>query len=163
VSYGRTHHDYPATDMFAARGCLVVAPVDGVIDEVNRVDRWTASTDRGQDRGGLSVSVIGVDGVRYYASHLSVIGAGIRPGIRVRAGRSIGRVGSTGSARGTASHLHFGISWPTGPGIWWVRRGMVYPWPYLDSWRAGGERSPVAAVKAKRRQVGTVPRCTVYC
>src|SRR5438270_13644224 len=25
VSYGHSHHDYPATDIFAARGCPVVA------------------------------------------------------------------------------------------------------------------------------------------
>src|SRR5689334_15521866 len=27
VSYGHSHHDYPATDIFAARGCKVVSPV----------------------------------------------------------------------------------------------------------------------------------------
>jgi murein DD-endopeptidase MepM/ murein hydrolase activator NlpD len=163
VSYGHFHHDYPATDIFAARGCLFVAPVAGRVDEVSYADSWNSRTDLGATRGGLSVSIVGDDGVRYYGSHLTGVGAGIKRGVRVLAGQGLGRVGNTGSARGTATHLHFGVSWPTGQGIWWVRRGELYPWPYLDSWRAGGGRSPSAAVLALHRQLGTVPRCTAYC
>ena len=70
MSYGRSHHDYPATDIFAARGCTVVAPVTGRVDEVSTVDRWSSSTDRGADRGGRFFSIVGDDGVRYYGSHL---------------------------------------------------------------------------------------------
>jgi murein DD-endopeptidase MepM/ murein hydrolase activator NlpD len=162
ISYGHSHHDYPATDIFAAVGCTVVAPVDGRVDEVSTVDRWNPSTNLGATRGGLSFSIIGVDGVRYYGSHLSVLLTSIRPGVQVRAGQVIGKVGHSGDARYVASHLHFGISWPTGPGVWWVRRGEVYPWPYLDAWRAGIMRSPAAAVAAKHRQVGD-GGCTVDC
>jgi murein DD-endopeptidase MepM/ murein hydrolase activator NlpD len=82
--------------------------------------------------------------------------------VTVHAGQLIGEVGNSGDARYVASHLHFGISWPTGPGIWWVRRGEVYPWPYLDAWRAGIMLSPAAAVAAKHRQVGD-RGCTVDC
>ncbi|MGB9376324.1 MAG: peptidoglycan DD-metalloendopeptidase family protein [Mycobacteriales bacterium] len=163
VSYGRTHHDYPATDIFAARGCVVVAPTGGRVDEVSTVDRWNPSTNQGADRGGLSVSIVGDDGVRYYESHLSAITSGVRPGRRVSAGESLGRVGNSGSARGIATHVHFGISWPTPPGLWWVRRGEVYPWPYLDAWRAGRSSSPAAAVRAERARQGTTPSCHVYC
>jgi peptidoglycan LD-endopeptidase LytH len=161
VSYGHSHHDYPATDVFAARGCRVVSPVSGVVDEVSTVDRWEPSVDDGATRGGLSFSVVGDDGVRYYGSHLSTVV--VRPGQRVRAGQLVGRVGTTGSARGTAPHLHLGLSWPTRHGVWWVRRGMVAPWPYLDSWRAGGARSPRAAVAAEHRRRGDVPPCTAAC
>jgi murein DD-endopeptidase MepM/ murein hydrolase activator NlpD len=162
--FSRGHHDYPATDIFAPRGCAVVAPVAGRIDEVSTTDRWTPASDRGRDRGGLSVSVVGVDGVRYYGSHLSALAGGVRPGVRVEAGQPLGRVGNTGSARVTQSHLHFGLSWPTGPGIWWVRRGVVDPYPYLTSWRAGGQRSPVAAVRAARARAGTTtPPCSAAC
>lgn len=161
VRYGHSHHDYPATDIFAARGCRVVSPVTGVVDEVSALDRWDPSTNRGADRGGLSFSVIGADGVRYYGSHLTRVL--VRPGQHVVAGQKVGTVGNTGSARGTASHLHFGLSWPTRHGIWWVRRGEVHPWPYLDSWRAGGSRSPAAAVAARHRQVGDLPPCTARC
>lgn len=163
ASYGHSHHDYPATDLFAARGCHFVSPVAGRVDEVTYTDRWSSSTNRGADRGGLSVSVVGRDGVRYYGSHLETIAPGIRPGVAVKVGTLLGYVGSTGSARGTSPHLHFGVSWPTRAGIWWVRRGEVYPWPYLDSWKAGGQKSPAAAVEAKRQRVGTVPKCTSYC
>ncbi len=161
VSYGHSHHDYPATDIFAARGCTVVSPVTGTVDEVSTVDRWSSSTNRGADRGGLSFSVVGTDGVRYYGSHLSSVY--VRPGQHVTAGTLVGRVGNTGSARGIATHLHFGLSWPTRPGVWWVRRGEVYPWRYLDSWRAGGTLSPARAVAAEHARQGTVPPCRVDC
>lgn len=161
VSYGHSHHDYPATDLFAARGCTVVAPVGGRVDEVMTVDHWKSSTNRGADRGGISWSIVGVDGVRYYGSHLESLS--VRAGQRVAAGQVLGRVGDTGSARGTGTHLHFGLSWPTKAGVWWVRRGEVYPWPYLDSWRAGGSKSPAAAVAAEHRRQGDVPTCRSYC
>jgi peptidoglycan LD-endopeptidase LytH len=162
--YGRSHHDYPAADMFTGRGCAFVAPVDGRVDEVTRRDLWDQASDRGADRGGRSVSLVGVDGVRYYGSHLQAVAPGIAPGARVRAGRLLGRIGNSGSARVTAVHLHFAISWPTRPGIWWVRRGMIQPAPYLDSWRGGGDRSPVRAVRAARAEAGReVPACQARC
>jgi murein DD-endopeptidase MepM/ murein hydrolase activator NlpD len=163
VTYGRAHHDYPATDVFARAGCAYVSPVAGRVDEVSYRDDWNSSTNKGAERGGLSVSVVGVDGVRYYGSHLKRIAPGIRPGVRVEAGARLGDVGSTGSARGIAPHVHFGISWPTRAGVWWVRRGEVYPWPYLDSWKAGGDKSPAVEVRAKRYEEGDVPPCPSYC
>ena len=66
VNYARAHHDYAATDILAKAGCRFVAPIDGVVDEVNRTDKWSGKTNLGIDRGGLYVSIIGVDGVRYY-------------------------------------------------------------------------------------------------
>ena len=163
-SFSHGHHDYPATDIFAPRGCTVVAPATGVVDEVSTSDRWSSRSNRGADRGGLSISVVGVDGVRYYGSHLSSVAAGVVQGTRVDASRPLGRVGNSGDAAGVPSHLHFGISWPTGPGIWWVRRGVVDPWPFLTSWRNGGNRSPAAAVRAARaRAGGTTPPCSVNC
>jgi murein DD-endopeptidase MepM/ murein hydrolase activator NlpD len=162
--YGSSHHDYPAADMFTGRGCAFVAPVDGRVDEVTRRDVWDQASDRGADRGGRSVSLVGVDGVRYYGSHLEAVAPGIAPGVRVRAGQLLGRIGNSGSARVTAVHLHFAISWPTRPGIWWVRRGMIQPAPYLDSWRAGGNLSPVRAVRAARAEAGReVPACQARC
>jgi murein DD-endopeptidase MepM/ murein hydrolase activator NlpD len=138
-------------------GCKFVAPIDGVVDEVNRVDLWKSPPNLGIDRGGLYVSIIGVDGVRYYGSHLRTIPASIQPGVVVKAGRLLGTVGSTGSARGTAPHLHFGISWPTPADIWWVRRGEVLPWKYLDAWKSGKQLSPVKEVAARKAKRGEVP------
>ena len=147
VKYTRFHHDYPATDIQAKKGCTFVAPINGVVEDVNLKDVWSGKTNLGQDRGGLSVSIIGDDGVRYYGSHLSKVEMGIAPGVRVTAGQKLGEVGSTGSARGTAPHLHFGISYPTVSGDWKIRRGVIYPWKYLDAWKVGKDLSPASAIK----------------
>ena len=159
VNYARAHHDYAATDILAKKGCKFVSPVNGVIDEVNRKDNWSGKTNLGIDRGGLYVSVIGEDGVRYYGSHLISVAADIQPGVVVTAGQLLGKIGSTGSARGTAPHLHFGISWPTPtqPNVWWVRRGVVLPWKYLDAWKSGKDLSPVKAVSAALKKNGEIP------
>ena len=153
VSYAHSHHDYPATDIIAACGLKVVAPVTGTVVVANRVDSWTAKQNLGATRGGLSVSIVGDDGVRYYGSHLRMIVARIQPGARVKAGDQLGEIGDTGDA--SACHLHFGISPPCRTsGDWWLQRGTVWPWSYLDSWRSGGNRSPVAEVTSWQRQHG---------
>ena len=157
VNYAKAHHDYAATDILAKAGCKFVAPINGVVDEVNRIDAWSGKTNLGIDRGGLYVSIIGDDGVRYYGSHLRSIPASIQSGVVVKAGRFLGTIGATGSARGTAPHLHFGISWPTPPQTWWVRRGEVLPWKYLDAWKAGKDLSPVKEVNARKLKVGEIP------
>jgi murein DD-endopeptidase MepM/ murein hydrolase activator NlpD len=157
VTYAHVHHDYPATDVLTKAGCKFVAVTSGVVDEVRRVDQWSGKTNLPQDRGGLWVSIIGDDGVRYYGSHLKKVEVGIEPGVRVNAGDLLGLVGATGDARGTAPHVHFGISWPTAPDIWWVRRGMLYPWKYLDAWKAGKDLSPAKSVAVVHAKVGDVP------
>ena len=159
VNYARAHHDYAATDILAKAGCKFVAPIDGVVDEVSRKDKWSGKTNLGIDRGGLYVSIIGTDGVRYYGSHLlkGSIPKSIQPGVTVIAGQVLGAIGATGSARGTSPHLHFGISWPTPPDTWWVRRGEVLPWKYLDAWKAGKDLSPVKEVNARKLKVGEIP------
>lgn len=150
ASYGPTHHDYPATDIFAPCGTDAVAATDGVVHEVARVDPWDPAVDDPATRGGLSVSIIGADGVRYYGSHLESVAGDVRPGASVVAGQLIGRVGRTGNAAATPCHLHFGISPPTPEGDWQTRRGVVAPAPYLDAWRAGEPRSPADEVAALR-------------
>jgi peptidoglycan LD-endopeptidase LytH len=152
-TYARTHHDYPATDVIVPCGSTIRAVTDGVILEVTRVDTWNAKTDLGPVRGGLSVSLLGDDGVRYYGSHFEKINANINPGVRVSAGEALGLVGETGDA--SVCHLHFGISPPCAKtGDWWIRRGEIWPWSYLDSWRQGGNLSPVPAINAFLKQHG---------
>jgi murein DD-endopeptidase MepM/ murein hydrolase activator NlpD len=157
VNFARAHHDYAASDILAKAGCKFVAPIDGVIDEVSRVDSWSGKVNLGITRGGRSVSLIGVDGVRYYGSHLRSIPSNIVPGLAVKAGQTLGSIGSSGSARGTSPHLHFGISWPTAADIWWVRRGEVLPWKYLNAWKEGKDLSPAKAVNARKLIVGEIP------
>jgi murein DD-endopeptidase MepM/ murein hydrolase activator NlpD len=157
VNFARAHHDYAASDILAKAGCKFVAPIDGVIDEVSRVDTWSGKVNLGITRGGRSVSLIGSDGVRYYGSHLRSIPSNIVPGLAVKAGQTLGSIGSSGSARGTAPHLHFGISWPTPADIWWVRRGEVLPWKYLNAWKEGKDLSPAKEVNARKLKVGEIP------
>src|SRR4051812_36816595 len=143
-TYSTSHHDYPASDIFTQKGCAFVAVTSGRVDEVSFTDRWDPQVDSGASRGGRSVSVVGDDGVRYYGSHLLRIGPGIRPGARVTAGQLLGLIDNSGDAKYTPTHVHFGLSWPTRPGIWWVRRGEVWPQRYLAAWRAGRNLSPAA-------------------
>lgn len=160
VSYAHVHHDYPATDILAKCGSTVRAATSGTILETNRVDKWKRSVNAGATRGGLSVSIKGDDGVRYYGSHLEFINANVKPGVHVKAGQTLGKVGETGDA--SACHLHFGIS-PVcqATGDWWTQRGVIWPWRYLDSWRKGGNKSPVAEIKAWQGKHGCPKKPTV--
>ena len=139
---GVASHGYPATDIFAPEGTKFVAVTNGVVNFVSYRDTWDPAQDDPALRGGLSIAIIGDDGVRYYGSHLSAIQTGIRPGIRVAAGQVLGFIGHTGDARNTDSHLHFGISRPTTPEDWKARRGQVDPFPFLLAWRVGQNLTP---------------------
>jgi murein DD-endopeptidase MepM/ murein hydrolase activator NlpD len=143
VSYGKDHHDYPATDIFCDEGSTFVAVTDGVIDSIVGVDRWDPTTDVPADRSGRAVALIGDDGVRYYGSHLSTIAPGLTVGQRVRVGTLLGYTGKSGNARFTPPHLHFGISQPTTPDDWQVRRGQISPYPYLTAWAQGESLTPL--------------------
>ena len=81
-------------DYGARRGTAVMATGDGV---VSRAGRWGSF--------GLMVEIRHASNIRTRYAHLSSIENGIRAGIRVSQGRQIGRVGSTGLAKG--SHLHY--------------------------------------------------------
>jgi murein DD-endopeptidase MepM/ murein hydrolase activator NlpD len=152
-SYGHTHHDYPATDIITRCGNPVVAVTTGTVLAVRRTDEWNASENAGATRGGLSVSLLGDDGARYYGSHLSVIADNIKPGTKVTAGQTLGKTGDTGDS--SACHLHFGISPPCArTGDWWIQRGTIWPWPYLDAWRQGKNRSAAAETKAWQSRHG---------
>jgi murein DD-endopeptidase MepM/ murein hydrolase activator NlpD len=153
-SYGHVHDLYPATDIFAACGTPIVAPVAGVVLEVNRVDRFVRARPDGARKGGEFVSIAGVDRVRHYFAHFSWIVPGLRVGAWVTAGQRLGSVGHTGNANGIC-HTHYGLS-PicAGADDWWLRRGVVYPWPFLDAWRAGRSVSPGPSIAAWHRARG---------
>jgi hypothetical protein len=155
ASYIPDHHTYPATDIFAACGADVVAVTDGILLELRRVDSWRADVDDPATRGGMSFTLVGNDEARYYGSHLAGVDDAIVEGARVVAGQRIGAVGESGNAVGKGCHLHFGISPPCGVGDWDVRRGVIWPAPYLDRWRGGdGAASPAAEVAAWRAANG---------
>lgn len=143
--YQGTHSGYEATDVFATCGAPIIAPVHGVVNDLRREDPWDASVDDPFTRGGKFVSIIGDDGVRYYMAHFAEIDDGITVGSRVVPGQYVGAMGTTG--RSGACHLHFAISPPCDNDEWWVRRGVIWPYVYFDSWRGGNDVSPVAEVE----------------
>jgi murein DD-endopeptidase MepM/ murein hydrolase activator NlpD len=142
VEYGPYHHDYPATDIFCPTGSPFLATTSGVVDFVSAVDQWDPATNRPEQRGGIAVAIVGDDGVRYYGSHLSGVAEGIEPGARVTVGQVLGWTGKSGNARSTPPHLHYGISRPTTPDDWQVRRGEVLPYEYLKAWARGEMVTP---------------------
>lgn len=164
VTYARKQLVLPKTTIWAGKGCAFVSPVSGVVNEVNGRNRWTSSTDRGADREGRFVSVVGADGVRYLGGHLDSVAQGIRPGARVNAGQVLGQIGDSGNAKGGGTNLYFALSWATSSKYWWVRRGMVDPWGYLDAWLNGNSTlSPAQQVAAVRARVGATPSCSILC
>ncbi|MBV9791899.1 MAG: M23 family metallopeptidase, partial [Chloroflexi bacterium] len=142
ATYGSCHHDYPASDIFVPIGSEFVAVTDGVVEFVTYTDEWSPQNDDPVIRGGISVAMVGSDGVRYYGSHLSAVVDGIAPGVRVAAGQALGKTGKTGNAASTPPHLHFGISPPTTPDDWQTRRGTINPLPYLNAWKSGKNVTP---------------------
>ena len=103
---GRTHQ---GIDIFAPRGTPVRASTDGVVSRV------------GEDGlGGHVVWVLGPGRQMHYYAHLDRF-ADVHAGDIVRAGRLLGYVGTTGNARGTPPHLHYGI----------YERGAIDPYPLL--------------------------------
>jgi murein DD-endopeptidase MepM/ murein hydrolase activator NlpD len=157
ASYHPTHAAYPGTDIFAACGTPVLAVTDGQILEVSRVDKYDKQGPQGPLNGGKSVSLLGDDGVRYYGSHLTEVAAGLAAGVRVRAGQQVGSVGRTGNANNVC-HLHFGISPPCArTDDWWIRRGVIWPAPYLNAWRDGTNRSPADELVTWQREHGCPP------
>lgn len=143
-------HGYGAIDIFVQADmegcCRFVAPTSGVVDFVQAEDLWDPFNDDPALRGGISVAIIGDDGVRYYGSHLYAVDAPIRRGLRVAAGQFLGWVGMSGNAAGTLPHLHFGISHPTYPEDWQTRRGEIDPYPYLLLWLEGRNVTPDLSV-----------------
>ena len=145
--WGDTHSSYPATDIFV-QGCGadLVSPVNGTLLEVRRKDSWDRAVDNPATRGGRSISILGDDGVRYYMSHFDVIEESLAPGLRVSIGQFVGTLGDTG--RTSARHLHFSISPPCSGKEWSVRRGAIWPYPYLNAWRKGEQLSPVDEIES---------------
>lgn len=89
-SGGRRHQ---GVDMVAPVGTLLVAVADGIVEQRTNV------------LGGITVTLTGDNGNRYYYAHLA--GWEGEPG-RVAQGQVIGYVGDTGNATGIP-HLHFEI------------------------------------------------------
>ena len=87
---------HSGVDLAAPRGTPIYASGDGVVEKAQRVSGY-----------GLYVEIKHVNGYETGYGHMSRIGDGMKPGVRVRQGQVIGYVGSTGNS--TGNHLHFEI------------------------------------------------------
>jgi LysM repeat protein len=99
---------HEGNDIFAAKGTPVRAPVSGDVELIEGTI------------GGLQFNLYGSDGIKYLGSHLDAAG---ETG-KVSAGDVIGYVGTSGNARGTNPHLHFGM---------YGEGGAINPHPSLVS------------------------------
>jgi murein DD-endopeptidase MepM/ murein hydrolase activator NlpD len=144
-AHSRSHLDYPAADIFKSCWAMVVAPADGRIVHLRRIDYWKPRVDNPATRGGISIAIVDEQGVRHYLAHLARIRGDLVKGDRVAAGQRLGRMGRTG--RAGACHTHYGLS-PTCPNVeWWVRRGVIWPQRFLPDWRSGIMTSPHRAIR----------------
>lgn len=91
----RTH---AGVDIFAKRGTPVLSATRGVVASV-----------REGGLGGRQVWVLGPARERHYYAHLDDWQPGLAAGDVVEPGTPLGTVGTTGNARGTPPHLHYGI------------------------------------------------------
>jgi peptidoglycan LD-endopeptidase LytH len=132
ATFSRGGHSYPGIDIFGKPGTVFIAPVSGVVEDIQREDEWRKGAGTPDKKGGRWVSLIGDDGYRYYGSHLESVSDAIRVGQHVQTGELLGRIGNSGNAHGTAPHLHFGISSVATPYSWQTRRGEIEPYQFLQ-------------------------------
>ncbi|MBB3990937.1 M23 family metallopeptidase [Croceicoccus naphthovorans] len=111
---------HEAIDIMAPEGTPVVAMAPG------RVEKLFVS-----EAGGNTVYIRSFDGTRmsYYA-HLRGYAPGLSEGQTVRAGQTLGTVGSSGNADAEAPHLHFAVMRMTPDEAWW-RGTPINPYPLL--------------------------------
>lgn len=106
-SQGRSHE---GIDIFAPRGTPIQATTQGIISKVGQ-----------NNLGGRVVVVIGPGGAGHYYAHLESY-ADISPNDWINAGDIIGYVGDSGNAKGTPTHVHYGI---------YINGRAVNPYPLL--------------------------------
>lgn len=94
----RWDRSHEGIDIFAPRWTPVVSAAPGF---VYRITDLTL--------GGLSVTVIGDGGARYYYTHLEAVAEELLEGQFVAMGDLLGYVGNDGNAATTPTHLHFGV------------------------------------------------------
>lgn len=97
ASRGR-NRAHAGVDIFARRGTPVLSSTRGMVVSV-----------REGGHGGRQVWVMGPGRERHYYAHLDDWQPGLETGDLVLAGSPLGTVGTTGNARRTPPHLHYGI------------------------------------------------------
>jgi len=98
-------------DIFAQRGTAVYSATAGYVVRIGE-----------NHLGGNIVSVMGAGGRVYYYAHLDSYAPNLAVGNYVTPDTILGYVGTSGNARGTPPHLHFGV---------YTSVGAVNPLPLL--------------------------------
>lgn len=93
-----TDRTHAGVDIFARHGTPVLSATRGIVVSI-----------RDGGLGGRQVWVLGPARERHYYAHLDDWQAGLSEGDVVQPGTPLGTVGTTGNARGTPPHLHYGI------------------------------------------------------
>lgn len=121
---------HQGVDIFAPRGTPVVSTTRGIVSRIGE-----------NSLGGTVVWVLGPGGDRHYYAHLDGV-ADMSTGQRIVPGDVLGSVGTTGNARGTPPHLHYGI----------YRRasGAINPFPLLMA--KPSAREPVLRKRTDARE-----------
>ena len=113
---------HQGVDIFAPRGTVVRSTTRGVVVSL-----------REGGLGGRQVWVLGPARQRHYYAHLDSWADGLAEGDVVWPGDALGGVGDSGNARGTPTHLHYGVY---GDG------GAIDPLPLMRADRSPGGSSP---------------------
>ncbi|MCP4087109.1 MAG: M23 family metallopeptidase [Actinomycetia bacterium] len=104
-----SHHEYPAIDVGLSSGTPTFAMVEGTVAVAFKS---IAVFDGSTGRCGSTVTIDGVDGVRYTYCHLSAVS--VQTEQSVVAGQQIGLTGgepgSPGAGNTTGPHLHFSMN-----------------------------------------------------
>ncbi len=118
----RGHH---GTDIMAPGGTPVLAAAPGRVEKLFR-----------SGLGGITLYVRSPDRRwTYYYAHLAGYAAGIREGMAVKAGDTLGYVGDTGDAGVGNYHLHFALT-KMQPAERWYQGENVNPYPLLAGTRS---------------------------
>jgi murein DD-endopeptidase MepM/ murein hydrolase activator NlpD len=85
-------------DIFAPRNTPVFSATEGYVWRIGE-----------NDLGGNTVWIIGAGGRLYYYAHLEKYALELKVGDAVTTDTTLGYVGTSGNAKGTPPHLHFGV------------------------------------------------------
>ena len=106
-----TDREHQGQDIFAPRNTPVYSATGGYVRRIGE-----------SDLGGNTVWIIGVGGRVYYYAHLENHAPDLSVGDEVTTDTILGFVGTSGNAKGTPPHLHFGV---------YTADGAINPLPLL--------------------------------
>jgi peptidoglycan LD-endopeptidase LytH len=129
-----TDRVHEGQDIFAPKGTPVLSATSGYVYNIGE-----------NNLGGQTVSVIGRGGRVYYYAHLDSYNPTLNERDFVTTKTILGYVGTTGNAKGTPPHLHFGV---------YATAGAINPLPFLtDRTTANVSHKPGTKQKLNSRKI----------